>query len=207
MRRDDPPERVRSSLAARGPRQFTAKIATGGACGHHVSIGQDDAERVAAEIDHAGARCEARRFDVERDSPVDVLADAASFDVVYFFPTPRIFRKGSAVFDKAWFEEFAGVYVSAFHALCAHLERRATKPIRVCFPASVAVIDRPKGLTEYAMAKAAAELLIVDLNRAFERVSVVSHRLPRLTTDQTATILDVPAESNRDTMLPIVRGL
>jgi len=194
---------------SRGLGELTAKmLATGG--GDVVITyrsGKNDADRVAGEINQYGGRCEARRFDVERDSPAALGADAASFDAIYFFPTPRIFRKGGGVFDQEWFEEFARVYVTAFHALCAHVEEHATRPVRVFFPSSIAVDNRPKGLTEYAMAKSAAEQLIADINRTFTRVSVVSRRLPRLTTDQTATILDVPAESNIDTLLPIVRSL
>ena len=57
------------------------------------------------------------------------------------------------------------------------------------------------------MAKAAAEVLIDDINRGFKKVKVVSSRLPRLRTDQTSTIMKVAAQSNVDTLLPIIRAV
>jgi hypothetical protein len=62
-------------------------------------------------------------------------------------------------------------------------------------------------MTEYAMAKAAAEILVEDINRAFRKVTVVSVRLPRLRTDQTASILTLSTESNLQALLPVVRSV
>ena len=106
----------------------------------------------------------------------------------------------------AWFEEFADFYIQKLYELCVYLEAKATpNKIRVYFPSSVAVQDRPKGLTEYAMAKAAAEILIEDINRSFKKVMVVSDRLPRLSTDQTASIQSAGTLSNLEALLPVIR--
>jgi len=99
------------------------------------------------------------------------------------------------------------MYVGKFYDLCAHLEARLARPIKVFFPSSVFVSERPKGLAEYAMAKAAAEVLIEEINRSFKKVFVLSKRLPRLTTDQTATVLKTPKEPNLETLLPIIRSM
>lgn len=194
---------------SRGLGELTAKMIAAG--GGRVDVtyhsGGDDAARVSDEINsrHPGA-CRALKFDVVNDS-WDGLAIADNLNAAYYFPTPRIFRKSAGVFDAERFQEFAKFYIDAFYALCVDLERRATQPVRVFFPSSVAVAERPKGLTEYAMAKAAAEIAIDDINRAFKRVSVMSRRLPRLSTDQTASLLDVPAESNIATLVPIIREM
>jgi acyl dehydratase/NADP-dependent 3-hydroxy acid dehydrogenase YdfG len=196
---------------SRGLGEVTAKLLAAG--GGDVTLtyraGRDDAYRVRDEINAAGtgAACEALPFDVTTDAWEQLALERRQLDAVYFFPTPRIFRKGAAVFSPKRFEEFSEIYLSAFFALCEALERHAGKAVRVFFPSSAAVVERPKGLTEYAMAKAAAEVLVDDINRSFKQVSVVSSRLPRLSTDQTASILDVPAESNVDTLLPIIRKM
>jgi hypothetical protein len=55
------------------------------------------------------------------------------------------------------------------------------------------------------MSKAAAELLIQEWNSSSRNLSILSSRLPRLATDQTATVHAVPHEDNVDTMLPLIR--
>jgi hypothetical protein len=74
-------------------------------------------------------------------------------------------------------------------------------------PSTVFISERPDGLVEYAMAKAAAEVLIEDINRSFSRVSILSTRLPRLGTDQTSSVLKLPTGDNLDALLPVVRAM
>ena len=62
-------------------------------------------------------------------------------------------------------------------------------------------------MTEYTMAKSAAEVLTQDINRSFKHVRVSTTRLPRLSTDQTASIVNVSAVSNLETLLPLVRAM
>ena len=57
------------------------------------------------------------------------------------------------------------------------------------------------------MAKAAGEQLCDDMRRDFPGVSVLVERLPRILTDQTATVTEVASESAVDVMLPIVRRM
>jgi nucleoside-diphosphate-sugar epimerase len=52
------------------------------------------------------------------------------------------------------------------------------------YPSTVFVEERPQGLTEYAMAKAAGEQLCRDLNAAIPDLRVIVDRLPPLATDQ-----------------------
>ena len=75
------------------------------------------------------------------------------------------------------------------------------------FPSTVFVEERPKGMAEYAMVKSAAEILVREINRSFLHLRVFTTRLPRLSTDQTAAILKVSAESNVATLLPVIRSL
>jgi len=69
----------------------------------------------------------------------------------------------------------------------------------------VFIADRPKGLVEYAMAKAAAEILSSEINSRFRHVVVVFTRLPRLATDQTASITKMDVGSTVTTLLDVVR--
>jgi nucleoside-diphosphate-sugar epimerase len=62
-------------------------------------------------------------------------------------------------------------------------------------------------MTEYAMAKAAGELLCADINRWMRGVRVITTRLPRLLTDQTATSMPTTFGNAVDVMLLIIREM
>src|ERR1035441_1425967 len=69
---------------------------------------------------------------------------------------------------------------------------RARQPrLSVFYPSSVAVTERPQGMTEYTMAKAAGEVLCADMNLSLAPMHVTVRRLPRLPTDQTASVVPV----------------
>ena len=142
------------------------------------------------------------------DPVAQMNIDCSSLDAVYFFATPKIFRKKAGMFEPPLFQEFFEFYVRRFYELCVYLEARAgTKQIKIYFPSSVYVSARPRGMSEYAMAKAAAEVLIEEINKSFNKLSVLSTRLPRLNTDQTSSIVKISTESNVEALLPIIRSL
>ncbi|MGP4813934.1 hypothetical protein, partial [Psychrobacter sp. 1Y10] len=60
---------------------------------------------------------------------------------------------------------------------------------------------------EYVMAKTAGETLASTLARTIPNLRTVIERLPRVKTDQTATIFPVPAVPPSVLMLPIIRRL
>jgi hypothetical protein len=62
-------------------------------------------------------------------------------------------------------------------------------------------------MTEYAMAKAAGEILCADITRYLRGVRVFAERLPRVTTDQTASLMPVQAADPISVMLPIIRKI
>lgn len=194
---------------SRGLGEITAKIiaAGGGDVVVSYALGQEDAQAVATEINANGrGHCSIAQLDLRAAFQGVIGVDAACLDAVYFFATPRIYTKRSELFDRAAFDEFVGFYLQRFYELCQWLERGArVKPMKVYLPSTVFITDRPKGMTEYAMAKAAAEVLADDLNRSLRNIVVVHSRLPRLATDQTASILQATAEPNLDAMLQVVR--
>lgn len=188
-----------AKLLAAGGGQVTLSYATGAA----------DAARVVQDIAAAGApTAQARPLDLSQPGFGDWLQAAPWPDAVWYFATPRIFRKKSGLFDAALLDEFMAFYVHRFEALCQQLEQAAEgRRTQVFYPSTAFVDERPKGMTEYAMAKAAAEVLIGDLARTLRQVQPVSRRLPRLATDQTAGLFSSGATSNVDVMLPLLREL
>jgi len=196
---------------SRGLGELCAKILAAGGARVTISYasGSTDAQRIQDEICASGnGECHIQRLDLTAPNLDWAQIVPADTDTIYFFATPRIFRKKVGLFDADLFREFSLYYLERFHDLCRHLEERpGDRRVKVFLPSTVFITDRPKGMAEYAMAKAAAEILVEEINGSFKNVFVVSARLPRLNTDQTASIFKQATESNLDVMLPIIRSL
>jgi hypothetical protein len=191
---------------SRGLGELTAKlIATGG--GRVLltwQTGKDDAERVAGEIRAAGGRCETLAYDARRPAAEQLafLADAPTH--AYYFATPAIFRSQSKMFIPERLKEFLAIYVDGFWQLAQALRARQPR-LSIFYPSSVSVTERPRGMTEYTMAKAAGEVLCADMNVSLAPLHVTVSRLPRLPTDQTTSLAAVETAHPLETMLPIIR--
>ncbi len=193
---------------SRGLGEVCAKVLAAGGAEVVVSytIGRDDAERVAGEIRAWGGACRLIPYDVTGDARAQ-LADDDSIDGlthVYYFATPSIGSSRSGSFDRARLDRFHAFYVDGFAALCEVLAATGGE-ISVYYPSTVFVDERPAGMGEYAMAKAAGEILCEEIMRRHRRLRIVTTRLPRLATDQTATLIPVQGEPVADILLPLIR--
>jgi hypothetical protein len=191
---------------SRGLGELTAKlIATGGG---RVLItwqsGKSDALRVAEEIGLGGGHCETLHFDAREAAEAQLASLAQAPSHAYYFATPQISRPRSDIYVARRFDEFLSVYVDGFWRLTQALRTRMPT-ISIFYPSSIFVTERPPGMTEYAMAKAAGESLCADVNAQLAPTRVTVKRLPRLPTDQTASLTAVKMENPLDVMLPIVR--
>jgi NAD(P)-dependent dehydrogenase (short-subunit alcohol dehydrogenase family) len=157
-------------------------------------------------VRRAGRRLEALRFDIVND-PIEQLACASErfrATHLYYFATPRIFARRREPFDQPLFERFAMFYVTGFARACAALW---TGSLDVFYPSSAALDERPHELPEYSAAKAAGEALSGMLSAAMPGLRILVRRLPRVATDQTASIVPVAALDPVAAMLPIVREM
>ena len=192
---------------SRGLGELTAKLLAAG--GSRVTItfarGEEQARKVAAEIAAWGGTCDVMHYDATLAAEGQLAGITVPVTHAYYYATGQIFRGKQAVFSAEIFAEFTKVYVEGFFELCEALERRSVEGVRVFYPSSVAVVERPREMTEYAAAKAAGEVLCEDLNRFSRGVRVVQKRLPRLPTDQTLTLLAVESADPLEVLLPIVR--
>jgi hypothetical protein len=195
---------------SRGLGELTAKLiaAGGGDVLVTYAFGEADANGVADDINSAErgvCKIAAYRLGEPFGS---LLGTSDPPTAVYYYATPKIYRKRSNTFERAVFEEFIEAYVVQFLALCTWLESlRTEQPIRVYYPSTVFIDDRPRGMTEYAMAKAAGEQLVADLAATLKHVEIFATRLPRLATDQTSSLVTVKTASGLEVLLPIVRRM
>lgn len=196
---------------SRGLGAATAKIITagGGRAVITYAQGQAEAEALAGEIRarHGEGACQVLHYDAQAPAGPQLSGVRGPLTDVYYFATSRIMRQVTAVYDRAEFHKFLSIYVDGFHDLCRHvLSDGSERELFVVYPSSIAVVERPKDMTDYAMAKAAGEVLAADLARVHPRLRIVTPRLPRILTDQTATIAAVEAADATTIMLKIVRG-
>jgi NAD(P)-dependent dehydrogenase (short-subunit alcohol dehydrogenase family) len=192
---------------SRGLGEITAKVIAAGG-GHPVityARGLAEAEAVRREIVDFGATCDVLRYDATQPAGPQLASLQEPPTQLYYFATSHIFRRKSEVFQDDLFREFAAVYMSGFYNLCMALSPRTKVGLSSFYPSSVAVEKRPRDMTEYAMAKAAGEILCADIARSVPGLRVTVKRLPRILTDQTATIVPVESADAIDVLLPIIR--
>ncbi|WP_342110936.1 SDR family NAD(P)-dependent oxidoreductase [Methylobacterium sp. SI9] len=193
---------------SRGLGAATAKLiaAGGGAVCITYASGAEAAEAVAREIRDGGGRCQVLRYDAAR--PVAEQLGSLELDPtqLYHFATPRIFRQKRAPFEPACFEEMMRIYNYAFYALSQFCLGRGN-PLAAFYPSTTAIDEAPRDTLEYVMAKTAGETLAATMARTIPNLRTVIERLPRVRTDQTATIFPVPAAAPSALMLPIIRQM
>ncbi|HTC20239.1 MAG TPA: MaoC/PaaZ C-terminal domain-containing protein [bacterium] len=200
-------QRVLVVGGSRGIGEYTAKAiaAGGGQVTLTYRVGLAEAQALTGEIEAFGGEAQLLPYDTGLPAAAQLEKLKTPPTHVYYFATGRIFGRRGNAFDPSLYQEFHQAYVAGFYDLCSALRKR-TERVRVFYPSSVAVTpeDRPKGMTEYAMAKAAGELLCADMKWLLPGVEVMVKRLPRLPTDQTATLVPVPGEESMHILLPMI---
>ena len=193
---------------SRGLGELTAKLiaAGGGETIITYAFGQSEAEAVQDEINQAGGKCHVMKFHIHQNIQSQIQAIAQPLTQLYYFASPRIARPKSSVFSAQLFNEFIAYYVTAFYQICTALNDTG-QDLRLFYPSSVFVADRPPDMTEYAMAKSAGEILCTDINTTLKGVQVQFDRLPRMLTDQTSSILAQSMASSLEVMSEIVQRM
>jgi acyl dehydratase/NAD(P)-dependent dehydrogenase (short-subunit alcohol dehydrogenase family) len=190
---------------SRGLGEVTAKIVAAGG-GRPVLTYREslhEAEQVAADIVRAGGRCDILRYDALLPAATQ-LRNVGGVDCCYYFATPKIFQRKSALYEPEKLRTFLDFYADGFFELCAALVRDGPGKLTMFYPSTVAIDQAVGATTEYAMAKMAGEILAKYVNESMSGIHVISRRLPRILTDQTATVGVASAGNALDAMLPIV---
>jgi hypothetical protein len=192
---------------SRGLGAATAKLIAAGGGRVVLTYAHDagEAEAVSRDINAAmgQAVCSARACDVTQDVAA-ALDGIGPVTHAYYFATPRIARQKRLAYDRQVLADFLAVYVDGFVAVWDAL--LGNRPLSVLYPSTVFLDQRPKGMTEYVMAKAAAECLCADLARKERGVWLTVPRIPKVLTDQTATSPPTPAADAVEVMLPLLRS-
>lgn len=193
---------------SRGLGEVTSKLCAmgGGDVTLTYAVGIHEAEAIRADIAANGGRCTICRLDVTEPIPHQLSDLGQRFSHVYYFATSHIFGQKAEVLSPTQLSRFLDIYLYGFKAVCDAATAKGGSA-RVFYPSSVAVDERPKDALEYVIAKAAGEILSDVLSTSVPGLTVLTERLPRTDTDQTATVLPVRSAQAVDVLLPILERM
>ena len=198
---------------SRGLGEITAKLiaAGGGIPTITYALGKAEAESVVDQIMVGGGQATTMAYDV-RKAPLPQFEAISSLPThLFYFATNTIFKPKKGVLSGPMLAEFVQFYVQGFYDLCTALtdlraaQKATGSKLIVFYPSTVFIDERPAGMTEYAMIKAAGEQLCADMNIYLPDLEVVAYRLPKLPTDQTAGVIPERSTDAAEAILPLVR--
>jgi NAD(P)-dependent dehydrogenase (short-subunit alcohol dehydrogenase family) len=168
---------------------------------------QNSAKAVLEAVRHLG-ECELAPFDAT--APAKGLRALTAMgwrgSEVYYFASPRIFRRRIEPYQAEDLGDFLSVFVNGFYnTVRGLLEIRAGEPLTVFYPSTAALDEPTPDLFEYRTAKLAGEELCKRLARKYQRLTIISARLPRIVTRQTRTLLKARAETPEAVLASFVR--
>jgi len=193
---------------SRGIGEVTAKLLAAGGAKVVITYhrGQKDARRVVEDIVSNGGVADLSHLDVlnlDRDL-AEVVASDQCFSELYYFATPLCYSAGGAkaLFSADLFKEFCDYYVTGFARTVIQLRSLGLR--NVFYPSTVAIDELPMNSGEFAAAKMAGETLCSFLEKNDQEMSIYRPRLPRIATDQTASVVPV---ANQDPVPIMIKHL
>lgn len=192
---------------SRGLGEVTAKLLATGAAEVKITYykGEEDALRVIKEITLNGGIAECFHLDVlsNEKNNLSMLLNNWVPTHLYYFATPFIFSGVKGIFSISLFNRFCDYYITGFLNIVEQLMRLGVR--NFFYPSSVAIDELPLDMGEYAAAKIAGEMLCNFLKASNKDMSIYTPRLPRLSTDQTVSILPVKNQDTIEVMLKHLR--
>ncbi|MBF0134829.1 MAG: SDR family NAD(P)-dependent oxidoreductase [Magnetococcales bacterium] len=194
---------------SRGLGEITAKLVarSGGAVVLTCHQGQNDAQRVVDDLRAWGAKAHWLSWDVRTSDDLSRPLRNIGFcpTHVFYFATPKIFNKqGNKEFHPEMLALFCDYYVNGFLRLLQALGTNVQKPLRCFYPSTTALDTPVEELAEYAVAKAAGETLCRHVSSFMPDIKCFCSRIPRTETDQTTSMVKIPALSPLTVMQPLV---
>jgi hypothetical protein len=166
--------------------------------------------RAALETVRQFGECELVPFDAT--APAEGLRSLATMGwhggEVYYFASPRIFRRRIEPYQAEDLRDFLSVFVNGFYeTVRGLLEIRGGGPLTIFYPSTAALDEPTSDLFEYRIAKLAGEELCKLLLEKYRHLTIISARLPRTQTRQTHTLIKARAETPETVMAPFVREI
>jgi hypothetical protein len=192
---------------SRGLGEVTAKLLAAGGASVVLTYrsGAAEAEGIVRDIVGGGGESSCAPWDVLSPGEPPAMPPGWSPTHLYYFATPHIATGVPGNFSAELFDTFRAYYVAGLLNSVAAVERGGDLRAVFC-PSSIYVEAPPQNLAEYAAAKSEAESAARQLATTHPGWIVDAPRLPRLATDQTATLLRVPSEEPAPILLRHLRA-
>jgi hypothetical protein len=194
---------------SRGLGEAAAKLLAAG--GAEVILtyyrGEQDAKRIVEEMAARGTKAGCLPLNVLEPAPalLSKLMTASKKPLyLYYFATPFIFGAAKGRFSTRRFTTFCEYYVTGFLRTVHSLAASSAGLQKIFYPSSAAIEELPLDMGEYAAAKMAGEILCDFLQKTHPGLCIHKPRLPRVATDQTASLLPV---NNQDPLAVLIAHL
>ena len=136
------------------------------------------------------------KFDIFNIIKNQEIKRLESFTHLYYFATPIIVSHIGFSFDNKLFCHLNEAYITGLSRLIGELYKSGCKKHKVFSPSSIFVEEQPKGFAEYSAAKAAGEIALQSLEAKYSGLVTVLPRLPKFTTDLSASIIAGNGDQN-----------
>ncbi len=188
---------------SRGLGELMAKILSAGGAAVFITynLGKKEAEALVDEIKSKKGQIAAFEFDVLNPCKQNKINPTH----IYYMATPFIFSGNRGNFSSSLFNNFSNYYISGFYKTIKIFLNNELKSI--FFPSSIAVEKTPLDMMEYATAKAAGEKVCSLIKEQFPNITTFYFRLPRLSTDQTISLIPTKNPDAFPLILNILRDL
>ena len=179
---------------SRGVGETTAKTiaAGGGEVLISYNSGFEDAQRVMSEIVELGGKCQIIALNVLDKAPLTDSVLSKCFTHLYYFASPRIASNSSVNWDGSKYDQYIEYYVESFAKFVdeySYQSYEELKKLTVFYPSTIYIDDTPRGFFEYAAAKNTGEYVCKKLNLSTPNLRCIYARLPKMETDQTASLI------------------
>jgi hypothetical protein len=170
---------------SRGLGEVAAKLLAAGGAEVQLTyrVGVADAQKIVDEIIAGGGRASICELDVLRPQPDWIGLTAPTH--LYYFASPFISGSGKN-FSAALFNSFCSYFVSGFAGVVESLQRLGLR--NVFYPSTVFIDEMSGNFLEYTLAKRAGESLCLAFGRKYPGMFLSCPRLPKMATDQTASL-------------------
>lgn len=180
---------------SRGLGELTAKLLCAG--GAAVTItwrhGESDAQAIAAEAAALGRTINIMPFDVA--APPENPPPGNRYTHLYYFATPRIAAGRPGSFEPTLFARMLDIYVTGLTRCAMWFVARSSGRACLWYPSTIFMEQADPHFAEYTAAKACSEALCTQLSSQLPSLRIVIERLPRMGTDQTQTLTQLPISS------------
>ena len=183
---------------SRGLGEISTKILAAGGANVHFTYyqGKHDAQQLLSEINNGTMTHNTFKFDIFNTHKNQEIKRLESLTHLYYFATPSIVSHKGLSFDNKLFCHLNEAYITGLSRLIGELYKSGCKKLKVFSPSSIFVEEQPKGFAEYSAAKAAFEIAIKSLEAKYSGLVTVLPRLPKFTTDLSASIIAGNGDQN-----------